>query len=58
LIPSRFFRVAILVLAALAAAARSRAAESNVLLDTMAGELSRNFNILKQKADPPPYFLS
>ncbi len=24
----------------------------------MADELSRNFNILKQKADPPPYFLS
>jgi predicted Zn-dependent protease len=58
LIPFRFFRAAILVLAALAAAARLRAAEGNVLLDTMAGELSRNFNILKQKADPPPYFLS
>ena len=24
----------------------------------MAEELSRNFDILKQKADPPPYFLS
>jgi predicted Zn-dependent protease len=29
-----------------------------VLLDTMAQELNRNFTVLKEKADPPPYFLS
>jgi TldD protein len=33
-------------------------AQSNVLLDAMSQELNRNFNILKEKGDPPPYFLS
>lgn len=28
------------------------------LLDTMSEELNRNFTVLKQKGDPPPYFLS
>lgn len=28
------------------------------LLDVMAGELARNFSVLKAKADPPPYFLA
>ena len=28
------------------------------LLDTMSEELGRNFTVLKQKGDPPPYFLS
>ncbi len=28
------------------------------LLDVISQELSRNFSVLKQKADPPPYFLS
>ncbi len=50
--------MAILVSAGLAIAVQSSAAQGNVLLDTMADELARNFNILKQKADPPPYFLS
>ncbi|MBC7925862.1 MAG: peptidase U62 [Bryobacteraceae bacterium] len=27
------------------------------LLDTLRGELDRNFSILREKADPPPYFL-
>lgn len=31
---------------------------SHVVLDTMAQELQRNFDGLKSKADPPPYFLS
>jgi predicted Zn-dependent protease len=31
---------------------------SEVLLDTMAQELNRNFGALKQKADPAPYFIS
>jgi predicted Zn-dependent protease len=31
---------------------------SRVVLDTMAQELQRNFDGLKGKADPPPYFLS
>jgi predicted Zn-dependent protease len=29
-----------------------------ILLDSMAQELNRNFNVLKEKADPAPYFLS
>ncbi len=33
-------------------------AGDNVLLDTMKQELERNFQALKQKADPPPYFLA
>lgn len=33
-------------------------AQSSVLLDTMSGELDRNFSTLKAKADPAPYFLS
>jgi len=31
---------------------------SHVVLDTMAQELQRNFDALKKKADPVPYFLS
>ena len=60
LIPSRFFHLAALVSvsAALAAVSPLKAAQNNVLLDSMAEELTRNFNVLKQKADPPPYFLS
>src|SRR5437764_14770908 len=30
----------------------------SALLDAMAQELNRNFTVLKEKADPPPYFLS
>lgn len=33
-------------------------APSTTLLDSMSQELNRNFNVLKQKADPAPYFLS
>lgn len=33
-------------------------AQPSVLLDAMSQELSRNFVTLKDKADPPPYFLS
>ena len=32
--------------------------KSHVVLDTMTEELQRNFEALKKKADPPPYFLS
>jgi TldD protein len=32
--------------------------DSHLVLDTMTQELQRNFDILKKKADPPPYFLS
>ena len=31
--------------------------QSLALLNAMSEELSRNFTILKQKADPPPYFM-
>ena len=34
------------------------AAQPTVLLDAMSQELNRNFSVLKEKADPPPYFLS
>jgi TldD protein len=33
-------------------------AQPSVLLDAMRDELNRNFQILKQKGDPPPYFLA
>jgi len=33
-------------------------AEDHVILNTMTDELQRNFQVLKQKADPAPYFLS
>ena len=39
-------------------AASNAAAQPTVLLDAMSQELNRNFSALKQKADPPPYFLS
>jgi TldD protein len=32
--------------------------QPSALLDVMSQELNRNFLVLKQKADPPPYFLS
>jgi TldD protein len=45
-------------LAIFACAASIAAAQNTVLLDAMSQELDRNFSALKQKADPPPYFLS
>lgn len=39
-------------------AAPSLAAQSTVLLDAMSQELNRNFTVLKEKADPAPYFMS
>ena len=45
-------------LALLFSVASLAAAQPAVLLDTMSQELNRNFTVLKQKADPPPYFLS
>ncbi|HTS65504.1 MAG TPA: metallopeptidase TldD-related protein [Candidatus Acidoferrales bacterium] len=38
--------------------ARLATAQPTVLLDAMSQELNRNFSVLKEKADPPPYFLS
>ena len=34
------------------------AAPPNTLLDTLASELDRNFKVLKEKVDPPAYFIS
>ncbi len=34
------------------------AASPPSLLDILSDELQRNFTVLKQKADPPPYYLS
>ena len=42
----------------LCSAAALAAAQPNAVLDAMSQELARNFTILKQKADPAPYFLS
>ena len=39
-------------------AAPCLAAQSTVLLDAMSQELNRNFTVLKEKADPAPYFMS
>jgi TldD protein len=36
----------------------SIASAQSVLLDAMSQELNRNFTVLKEKADPPAYFLS
>ncbi|MGH9627501.1 MAG: hypothetical protein ACRD7E_03945, partial [Bryobacteraceae bacterium] len=33
-------------------------AQAVPLLDILGAELQRNFNVLKEKADPPPYFLA
>jgi TldD protein len=38
--------------------ASNATAQPTVLLDAMSQELNRNFSALKEKADPPPYFLS
>jgi len=46
------------VLLAIAGISFGQSADSHVVLDTMAQELQRNFDALKTKADPPPYFLS
>jgi predicted Zn-dependent protease len=52
---NRFLSLLLPIFAFLASTA---AAQPSVLLDAMLQELNRNFNVLKQKADPPPYFLS
>jgi TldD protein len=44
--------------ALLAVSATAFGAEDHVVLNTMTEELQRNFAALKQKADPPPYFLA
>jgi len=52
-------RLALAPLVALLAVAQNPPAEKGkVLLDTMSQELNRNFTVLKEKAEPAPYFLS
>ena len=47
------------LLAAFAAlAVPAQPAENRIVLDTLNGELQRNLQVLKQKADPPPYYLA
>jgi TldD protein len=46
------------VVALLTVSAVAFGAEDRVVLNTMTEELQRNFQTLKQKADPPPYFMS
>lgn len=50
----RYFALLCLLLHAQAASAPS----SGIVLNTLSEELQRNFIVLKEKADPPPYFLS
>ena len=38
--------------------AAASSAPSGIVLSTLSEELQRNFLVLKQKADPPPYFMS
>jgi len=40
------------------ALAYAAAAQPSALVDIMSKELNRNFSVLKEKGDPPPYFLS
>lgn len=47
-------RIAVLALAACAVPAQ----QTSAILKILDEELARNFTILKQKADPPPYFIS
>jgi TldD protein len=51
-------RLVSLFLPVFAFLASPAAAQPSVLLDAMSQELNRNYTVLKQKADPPPYFLS
>src|SRR5215813_3937196 len=51
-------RTALLYLAATLAAAQTAEPPPPVLLDAMSQELNRNFKAMKEKADPPPYFIS
>src|ERR1035437_9388197 len=56
--PKYLIRLASLRLTFLVAVAAIASAQPSVLLDAMSQELNRNFSILKEKADPPPYFMS
>jgi predicted Zn-dependent protease len=51
-------RLVSLRLTFLLAVAAIGSAQPSVLLDAMSQELNRNFSVLKEKADPPPYFMS
>jgi predicted Zn-dependent protease len=51
-------RLVSLRLTFLVAAAAIASAQPSVLLDAMSQELNRNFSVFKEKADPPPYFMS
>src|ERR1035441_4230261 len=51
-------RLVLFCLPLLGFVASNAAAQPSPLLDAMSQELNRNFTTLKEKADPPPYFLS
>src|SRR5262249_30447093 len=56
--PRVLTRLALLSLPLFLTMARDAAAHPGVLPDAMSQELNRTFTTLKEKADPPPYFLS
>ena len=51
-------RLVLYCLPLLGIVASNATAQPTVLLDAMSQELNRNFSVLKEKADPPPYYLS
>lgn len=50
-------RTLVVLIVAVASALPVAAADVPSLLDILSNELQRNFTILKQKADPPPYYM-
>jgi TldD protein len=56
--PGELTRLVSFCLPLLGLVASNAAAQPTVLLDAMSQELNRNFSALRDKADPPPYFLS
>ena len=58
MLSSNIVKILPLAAALLAVSAVAFGAEDHVVLNTMSEEIQRNFQALKLKADPPPYFLS
>ena len=56
--PGELTRLVLFCMPLLGLVAPNATAQPTVLLDAMSQELNRNFSALKEKADPPPYFLS
>ncbi len=55
--PGELTRLVLFCLPLVGFVVSNAAAQPTVLLDVMSQELNRNFSTLKEKADPPPYFI-